>query len=194
MPNISDTITKLKSFASLPQGWRFGEGGPISSDAITLGVNWVKYAESVGITRANAFAGPDLEIAVTFYRDDRSIEITLESDRSITFAEDCGDEQLTFVENLGLEQVINKIWAFQFPHQIFVEYSIRETTIPRAAGSLVSRSRTLPTAAGSPSLTSNVPIPKVEKSANTSQSITETKPWRQASSGGFPLKTFPKLA
>lgn len=189
MPSITDTIRKIRSFAHLPKGWRFGEGDSISEEKIKSAVRLVEDAESVGILRANAFAGGEGELLVSFYIGDDSIEITLEADGSVTFAEDCGDEQIDFIENLRLDEAYDKIWEFSEQIVATSESYIPKTTTLKPAHLRVSVSNLLPMA-GLASSRRNVRRQPARQSANTLENFIKIKPAFQKSTGAFQPKTF----
>lgn len=187
MPNITDTIRKIRGFAHLPKGWRFGEGDSISEEKIRSAVRLVENAESVGILRANAFAGGEGELLVSFYIGDDSIEITLEADGNITFAEDCGDEQIDFIENLRLDEAYDKIW--QFSERIVATselYTLKITTLKPAhlRASVLSRLLT----AGLASSRRNVRRQLAGQYANTLENSIKIKPASQKSTGASQTK------
>jgi hypothetical protein len=187
MPNINQTVQKIENFAHLPYGWRFGEGLPISRDKINAAILLVEHAESQGITRANAFAGAEGELSISFYVGENSIELVLEADGSITFAEDRKGEQINFVENLSLEDAYDKIWTFSNPSQNTLELSIHEI-ITRKQGnstaSLLDRRRM----GEYRSSKEVVRYIQARASATTSHNITQIRPERQKSTGIFHQK------
>jgi hypothetical protein len=118
MPTITETIQKVNEFAQLREGWHFGEGLPPSPERIDQAVNFLEYASFSDIDRVNAFPGIRGQLEITFYSEDRMLEITIESDDSITIAEDCDHEQVSFEENLSksdayqrLEEFNQNLWA-----------------------------------------------------------------------------------
>lgn len=172
MPTIEKTIEKINSFAELPSGWRFGEGGAISAGKISFAVNLILYAENLGITRANAFAGSDLELLISFYFENKSIDLTFEADGSITFAADCDGEQVGFQENLTLKDAYDKIWQFQ--NQTTSESFIQRTTT-RKAESFQALHSNLRLTAVSRSSIRTVPKKQVAQYASTLPNSTQIR-------------------
>ena len=189
MPNITDTIRKLRSFEHLPKGWRFGEGDSISKEKIKSAVRLVEDAESVGILRANAFAGGEGELLISFYIGDDSIEITLEADGSITLAEDCGNEQIDFIENLRPDEAYDKIWEFSERIVATSELYTPKTTTLKPAHLRASVSNR-PLMAGLASFRRNVRRQPVKQSADTLENSIRIKPASQKSTGASQPKTF----
>ncbi len=188
MPNITETIRKIRNFAHLPKGWRFGEGDFISEEKIKSAVRLVEDAESVGISRANAFAGGEGELLVSFYIGDDSIEVTLETDGGITFAEDCGNEQIDFIENLRLDEAYDKIWEFSERIVVTSELYTPETTTLKPAHLRASVS-SRPLTAGLVSSTGNVLRQPARQYANILENSIKIKPASQKSTGASQMKT-----
>jgi len=118
MPTIYETVRKVREFEALPSGWHFGEGVDPPHQRIEQAVKLLQYASQAGVERANAFPGVAGQVEITFYNGDRMLELTLESDDSITIAEDHGREQVFFEENCSridaktrLEDFGQTIWA-----------------------------------------------------------------------------------
>ena len=112
MPTIQQTIKKVNGFAHLPDGWRFGEGSAIAEDKILQAERLLNYAEQKGISRTNGFAQTDGGLLVSFYIDNHTLDLTLESDGSLTIAEDFEDEQIDYVENLEFRDAYDRICQF----------------------------------------------------------------------------------
>ena len=125
MPSLINTFNKLDSFAKLPNGWRFGKGQPINSIKIEIGKLLLGIGFINGIERFNAFAGDNGELMISFYFQNRNIDLTLEVNNTFTFEEDSDDEQIEFLKNLDYSNAYDKIC--QFAQSIF-ESSTQETT------------------------------------------------------------------
>lgn len=112
MPTIQETIQRAKEFAELPKGWHFGDGVPVPCERINQAVLFLQFASKAGFKRANAFPGVAGEIEITLYAADRMLEITIESDSSITIAEDLGHEQVSFEENCSRSDTYRRLEEF----------------------------------------------------------------------------------
>jgi hypothetical protein len=112
MPTLQNTIQKVKGFVELPDGWHFGDGVPAPRDRIEQAVRFLEFANQLGLGRANAFPGITGQVEITFYYADRMLEVTIESDDSITIAEDQGREQVSFEENRSKRSVYEKLQEF----------------------------------------------------------------------------------
>lgn len=190
MPNIIDTIKKIKDFVKLPSGWRFGEGGAISDEKIDFAERLVRYAEENGISRANAFAGADGEVLVSFYIDNYTIDLTLEADGSITFAKDFEDEQITFIPNLRSNDAYEKIWEFSQKIQNTSESFTHATMTQKQENLKVWLSSHRLQTKVSPLLKQTVRLRVASQYVSTSQDFIKIKPEFQKSTGTFPNPIF----
>jgi hypothetical protein len=118
MPTIPETIRKVREFSTLSAGWHFGEGMPIPLERVNQAASFLEFGDRQGIKRTNAFPGVHGQVEVTFYIENRMLEVTIESDDSITVAEDHASEQVSFEENLRkraaylrLEEFSQNLWA-----------------------------------------------------------------------------------
>jgi hypothetical protein len=140
MPTTQETIQKVSEFADLAEGWHFGEGVAPSQGRIGQAIGFLEYASFCGLERANAFPGVRGQVEVTFYNGDRMLEITIETDNSITIAEDRENEQLSFEENLSTSDAYQRLEEFSQNIWVSSGHFIVNTTIRnvKVAGSLVS--------------------------------------------------------
>jgi hypothetical protein len=190
MPTMRETIQKVSGFADLPQGWHFGEGVPPSQGRIGQAIGFLEYASFIDIERANAFPGVRGQVEVTFYSGNRMLEITIESDDSITIAEDHDREQVSFEENLSksdayrrLEEFSQNIWASSD------HYILSITTPSVSAASLVAH---WTSGAGSrfQSWTKTVPRRSAVQYVRILKGTTTSKPVTHESTGVFRLMTY----
>ena len=113
MPTTQETIQKLRDFANLPNGWHFGDGVAPSQERIDQAILFINHGRSRGLSRTNAFPGVNGQIEVTFYDDDRMLEITIEADDSLTIAEDENNAQVNFNEGISTSHAYERLnaWA-----------------------------------------------------------------------------------
>ncbi len=71
------TEKKLNEFLSLPVGWHYGQGGPISHRLVDLAKQIVYRAFLLGFSSTDAFPGVDGGILITVYERDHTLEIRL---------------------------------------------------------------------------------------------------------------------
>ena len=112
MPNLIKTIQKVNSFAGLKEGWRFGEGMPISLDLLESAELLLKEGGRNNILRFNAFPAPDGSVVISFYIEDYTIDLHLETDNSITYSKELRDEEIDYEEEVSFDSAIRKIWNF----------------------------------------------------------------------------------
>jgi hypothetical protein len=68
------TRGKILRFGELPDGWHFGEGGPIPVSTVSHAVTIADLGETLGL-QSNAFPGAGGEVAVAFYAEERVFEV-----------------------------------------------------------------------------------------------------------------------
>ena len=111
----SETESKIRSFASLPVGWDFGDGGPISDAVIEKAID-VLAACLPHDMESNAFPGYD-GILLSFYggseHHDHCIDLDIQSDLSIDLTHDVGIgadyDTVEEIENVDLETAKQRI-------------------------------------------------------------------------------------
>jgi hypothetical protein len=75
---------KLASFAHLPAGWDFGQGGPLSKAVRGHADRVLSIGIALGLEEgANVFPGANDEIAVAFYRGGECFEVIVSADGSM---------------------------------------------------------------------------------------------------------------
>lgn len=115
MPNLIKTLQKVNSFARLKEGWRFGEGMPITPDFLESAKLLLKEGARNNISRFNAFPAPDGSLMVSFYIEDYTMDLHLEADGSITYSKyskELRDEEIDYKEDISFDSAIRKIWNF----------------------------------------------------------------------------------
>lgn len=174
MPSLVETIKKINSFAELPQGWHFGEGVPPSPEMRDKAKRVIQAAEYWGLERANAFPGAHGEIQVTFYRDNRMLELSLELDGSVTMAEDEGKTQVDFREDATISEAYSHLREFSQSVWTILELSTVNITIQNVATFPVEH-WIYEVANPSPSSKMNVRVTQAERFANTWRITTESR-------------------
>lgn len=190
MPTIAETIKKVSDFAALSEGWHFGEGGPPSEEMRRRAVFLLRAAHVFfGIDRTNAFPGVRGQIQVTFYHAERMLELTLETDGTVTIAEDEGDREIVFEEGASdaeafasLREFSQRIWATS-------ESSTESITIQNVTISPVWRS-TFPATNRYLSFTRVVPSPRVVEFVNILHGTIVSRPESRRSTGIFQRTPF----
>ena len=156
----------------------------------------MEFADLSGITRANAFPGIRGQLEITFYDVDRMLEITIESDRSVTVAEDRGREQVYFAEDLSKSNVYQRIREFSQDICPSLDLYIGSTMTQsaRIERDLVLQALRSTSAVKSPSrlLIANVQELKAALIAPTLLGIIQDKPGNLLFIGPFETTIFPR--
>lgn len=191
MPNLSNTIKKVENFANLAIGWRFGKGLPIDFGKIETAKDLLEVGDAQGIKRFNAFAGDEGELMISFYYLDKTIDLTLNNDGSITFAEDVEDEQIDFIPNLNYDDAIEKICQFAQNTQ---EPFTQMTMTLKKEDLRAYRSNPRQTVGASLFLKRFVELKRARQSADTSKHTTMQELGIPQYTGKSQVMTFPKDA
>lgn len=69
-------LTKLQELADLPDGWRFGEGGPPKPATLRTAREIYRRVGTPPL-KADAFPGADGSLTLVFYADERCVEIVV---------------------------------------------------------------------------------------------------------------------
>jgi len=191
MPTINETIEKVRQFASLPEGWCFGEAGPISNESVSYAFAFLAAGRAFGLERANAFPGASGQVQITFYVNLRMLELTIETDQSITLAEDYENEQIDFIEDVSLSGAYLRLR--EFAECASLDLFTEDITIQNAADfrakPLISLGNAL-----FQLWTKIVRSKQAEQSAPTLPGITENRPESQSSIGALRTMLFPITA
>ncbi len=191
MPTIAQTIEKVNDFTELQPGWHFGEGVTPEERIREKAIQFLRYGEYMGITRANAFPGVDGQIQITFYYEDSMLELNIEADGTVTIAEDEGREQIYFKE--GASEIDARTKLREFSEKIWnsSESSIESITIPSAEIFPVRRS-SLQAIKVSRLLRNLVRLTQATQSASTFQDFIRTWSETLRSTGKYQTIRYPK--
>ncbi len=105
---IDNATIKIASFRELLPGWNFGEGVAPTERVIELATKLNAEAAVHGFDKSDAFPGINGEILLLFVIGEESVELTIESDESITCVVEFGsveterDEGLSFEDAIGI--------------------------------------------------------------------------------------------
>ena len=90
------TIEKIYDFKKLGNGWHYGEGIPFQESILDDAVSLIEETVKLAFYTTDAFPGLDGEIMCTIYYHDHYLEFTIESDSSVTFIRENGDEEICY--------------------------------------------------------------------------------------------------
>ncbi len=109
---------KILSFEHLDEGWQFGEGVPAPAAMVQSSLKVLNAGRTLGL-RADAFPGPEAEIAVVFYQGERCLEILVRLDEEHTVFDVSLEEgigldydEIESAEGVSFHQVIGLIADF----------------------------------------------------------------------------------
>lgn len=115
----NETIAKIQSFAKLPSGWHYGQGGSPSRQAISDAVVWSNILTGLGFSRTDAFPGASGEILITAYHGAHQIDIIVEADLTISLTHEYNDEERSAgVHHVSVQEaiqvlgkIVGEIWS-----------------------------------------------------------------------------------
>jgi len=191
MPTVNETISKVTEFTELPAGWWFGEGVPATNWSVNRAKAFLETARGLGIERANAFPGASGQVQVTFYVGVRMLELTIETDNTITLAEDFDNSQLGFIEGASANRAYAKLREFAewASLDLFTENITTQSVGDSQAKHLISLASNLFRL-----WIETVRLKKAEQSVRTLPGITENRPERPPSTGISWTNIFRKTA
>lgn len=190
---VSATAEKILSFRSLPVGWHYGRGGPLSVDVVNRALQIDSYYRQLGFSTTDAFPGADGELMITAYRGPHCIETIISTDLRYSVTHERDDTEISAISDLddrAAKQTIRRIGA-----EIWCSFglSIQSTTTKRGKGSEASRSKTQPVAEF-PSFCESVWRPQRSPFADISEHTTPILLENLQSTGNFPKLTFQSKA
>lgn len=92
---VSATAEKITSFRSLPVGWHYSQGGPLSDNVINKALQIDSYYRQLGFTATDAFPGADGELMITAYRGPHCIETVISSDARYSVTHERDDTEIS---------------------------------------------------------------------------------------------------
>lgn len=168
--------TKIESFAHLREGWRYGEGGPVSLATIYYALEWRKFLSLHGATKIAAVPGAGREIVIAATIGGEYTEIIIEPDGTVTVIRDQCDREEIYKSDLSMTQAKILVQAMSGKAWTIFGGSIRMSSSTNTVDSLVPPSRT-PEGRIFPEvyrwLTTSAPQPVAYPSAITHGSTTE---------------------
>lgn len=172
---VSVTAEKIKSLSSLPAGWHYGQGGPLSDIVINKALEIDSYYRQLGFTTTDAFPGANGELMITAYRGPHCIETVISSDARYSITHERDDTEISTtldVDELTAKQTIKRIgeeiWRSVGSSALFME----STTIRGGRGLQASRSKTQETAVFL-SFSGTAWMPQSDQFVNTSGPTTQ---------------------
>lgn len=168
MPNYSETVRYIRSFAKLPEGWNYGYGKPPSEVDINIMTQLALDAGLLGFHAFEAFPGTDGEIQLAIHDGINFYAITIETDGNFAVLHEKNHEEVFFQEHLNYHDVVARLEEFSFQLWNTPELSTQSKSQPLTEDLAISPSRSHPMAQESPALRPNVQLPKAGQFASTS--------------------------
>lgn len=94
---VSATSQKIASFRSLPLGWHYGQGGPLSDIVINEALQIDSYYRQLGFTTTDAFPGTNGELMITAYRGPHCIETVISRDMRYSVTHERDDTEISAI-------------------------------------------------------------------------------------------------
>jgi hypothetical protein len=142
MNRIGDTEMKIRSFASLPQGWHYGEGAPITEQSLSAALTILGKLSNEGFLRTDAFPGIEGDVQVTAYEQSDFYEFNFNLDGKYMVVHERNGDILFSQEGLTLDETLQKIEDFASEKCEQSDLSIPNTSTTISAGSQVRLSKT----------------------------------------------------
>ena len=137
-------VEKIQSFANLPKGWHYGEGGPISKRIIDSALMWYDLLVDAGMERVGATPSEDGAIVVSALIFGKYTEIISERNQTFTVVRDRENGHSTYKRALTEDQVrhwLNELLGRSW--NTFAGFTLGSLTRTRE-DSVVRRLRILP--------------------------------------------------
>ena len=142
---VSATAQKIASFRLLPVGWHYGQGGPLSDNAVNKALEIDSYYRQLGFTTTDAFPGADGELMITAYRGPHCIETVISRDALYSVTHERDDTEISATLDVDritairtIRRVGGEIWRSLGWSALFME----STTTKGRRGLEASRSKT----------------------------------------------------
>jgi hypothetical protein len=120
------TLDKISSFAQLPIGWHYGEGGPLSTNTIEAAKKVHCEFLLLGLTKTDAFAGESMEVLVTAYKDNHYVGVIVEADGTFVLRYEESAQEKRYCEFNNLDAVRHEIRNIAGSIWSIYGFSIRE--------------------------------------------------------------------
>lgn len=109
---------KIKSFARLKEGWRYGEGGPVSQVTIDSALEWRIFLTIHGATKIAAVPGAARDITLAATVNEEYTEIIIRSDGTFSIFRDQDSREDIYETGLSMSEakrlvlgMLGKTWT-----------------------------------------------------------------------------------
>jgi hypothetical protein len=146
MKSTDPVVEKIKSFNQLPQGWHFGDGGPIPLEVIDSALKWHCLLTEHGVTKIDASPSEFGSVLVAATLANHYTEIISEPDGKFTVTRDQRPERPTYCRGLSEAQVKALILQMAVESCNMFAGSIQASSFQNRENLGATRSRTIPAA------------------------------------------------
>jgi hypothetical protein len=133
----SKTAENIISFSLLPDGWDYGEGGPIPQLTINNALAWERFFDLKGWD-TNAGPGTDGEIAVSAKLGSSRVEVVIEPKNTLTVAYDFKGTRVSYAPRISTQEAHKRILEIVEPWNASDSSTQRNSTENQISG-LTSR-------------------------------------------------------
>ena len=110
------TDRKIRSFGNLQNGWRYGEGGPISLDVQNAAIELHHHAIDKGLYSVDVIPGIKNQIQLVVSNHDQCAEFTITStplgQLSVEFYHEVHGQEVVLEEGLSLKEAHHRLEEF----------------------------------------------------------------------------------
>jgi hypothetical protein len=96
---------KIRSFANLPEGWHYGEGGPLSKSTIDAALDLASFLVPSVTNRIDAVPSQNLNVVILAQIGNEYMEVVIHPDQTCVVIRDGDEEDRTDHAALSLAQV-----------------------------------------------------------------------------------------
>lgn len=114
---LTEADRQLDEFAALPEGWKYGEGGPIDEALLQSTRRFIRHLALNGFRKIRAFAGADRSVMLNAVHDGHLVEMLFEADGAISVVHEEGSVERDRIERASwaearaaLARAVRSIW------------------------------------------------------------------------------------
>ncbi len=112
MITFDHAVARLEEISRLESGWHFGEGIAPYQVSLKLAHQLLRFAPKTGLKEMEVFPSVDGSVEVHLYNGNSSIELTCETNGSISFLIEKPDEERRRVKSAQFKEVLREILTF----------------------------------------------------------------------------------
>lgn len=112
IPPKTEIELKFDKISKLKDGWRYGEGKVPTSKNIELARSFNTLLEEHGLYKKDVFSGVEGDLTLELYVNDYTLEITFESDDTISYGLIKDDEYIKEIPKSDRVSVVNNLKDF----------------------------------------------------------------------------------